>query len=148
MLALTLNDAKQMPSTRSQTRDEVQVCQKIWRRVCPSWVVIPYVTRIRFQSSENRRKPDMLLDLIKTNAVLLQKQREQTPALCCSARGEWRSGDETDPEGSRADRCYMGAAFGGGDHRPDAECNIMYILLHSVILEGGYVVYMSGNRVY
>lgn len=77
VLARTLNDAKQMPSTRPQTRDEVQVCQEIWRWVCPSWVVIPYADRIRFQSSENRRNPDMLLDLIKTNAVLMQKQREQ-----------------------------------------------------------------------
>lgn len=78
VLARTLNDAQQMPSTRPQMRDEVQVCQEIWRRLCPSWVVIPYAERIRFQSSENRRNPDMLLDLIKTNAVLMQKQRDMS----------------------------------------------------------------------
>ncbi len=76
VLSRTLNDAKQMPSTRPQTCEEVLICQEIWRRLCPSWVVIPYADRIRFQSSENRRNPDMLLDLIKTNAILMQKQRE------------------------------------------------------------------------
>lgn len=50
---------------------------EIWRRVCLSRVVIPYADRIRFKSLEDRRNPDMLFDLIKTNAVLMQKQRVQ-----------------------------------------------------------------------
>ncbi len=78
VLDRTLEGAAQMPGSLVQTGEEVQVCQQMWEDLAPVWVVIPYATRIRFQSVENRRNPDMLLDLIRTNAALNQRQRETT----------------------------------------------------------------------
>ena len=40
------------------------------------WVIIPFAERIRFSSSENRRNPGMLLDIVRSHAVLMQHQRE------------------------------------------------------------------------
>ncbi|HWQ62892.1 MAG TPA: hypothetical protein VN429_00650 [Methanospirillum sp.] len=77
VLDRTLAAAGQLPGTPTQESEEVRVCRKIWDEIEQVWVVIPFATRIRFQSSENRRNPDMLLDLIRTNAALCQKQREQ-----------------------------------------------------------------------
>ena len=45
--------------------------------MAPLFVIIPYAEQIEFQSAANRRNPDMLLDLIKTNAALMQFQRER-----------------------------------------------------------------------
>lgn len=78
VLDRTLAAAGELPGTPAQEPEEVRVCGKIWDEIEQVWVVIPFATRIRFQSSENRRNPDMLLDLIRTNAALCQKQREQT----------------------------------------------------------------------
>ena len=78
VLDRTLAVAGQLPGTPAQESEEIRVCRKIWDEVEQVWVVIPFATRIRFQSSENRRNPDMLLDLIRTNAALCQRQREQT----------------------------------------------------------------------
>ena len=78
VLDRTLAGAEQMPVSPVQTGEEVQICQQIWGDMGQVWVVIPFAHRIRFQSVENRRNPDMLLDLIRTNATLRQQQREVT----------------------------------------------------------------------
>ncbi|GEM_PF-3202377 len=33
-------------------------------------VVIPFAKKIKFQANDNRRNPEMLLDLIKSNAMI------------------------------------------------------------------------------
>lgn len=76
VLDRTLGQAEQMPESLVQVSEEVRVCRQIWGDLDPVWVVIPFARRIRFQSAENRRNPDMLLDLIRTNAALCQQQRE------------------------------------------------------------------------
>jgi len=77
VLVRTLQEAEQRPETRPQTRRENLIAQEMWRSIRTVWVLIPYARRIRFQTAENRRNPDMLLDLIKANAVLRQHQREK-----------------------------------------------------------------------
>lgn len=76
VLDRTLAGAEQMPGAPEQCDDQILVCREIWEQLQPVFVVIPFASRIRFQSSANRRNPDMLLDLIRTNAILNQCQRE------------------------------------------------------------------------
>ncbi|PWR72566.1 hypothetical protein [Methanospirillum lacunae] len=76
VLERTLSGAESLPVTSGPESEEVRVCRQIWDSLSEVWVVIPFATRIRFQSAENRRNPDMLLDLIRTNAALNQRQRE------------------------------------------------------------------------
>lgn len=76
VLDRTLAHAEQMPNSLAEVSEDVLVCRQMWEDLCPVWVVIPFATRIRFQSAENRRNPDMLLDLIRTNAAICQQQRE------------------------------------------------------------------------
>ncbi len=76
VLDRTLAGAEQLPTSDVTISDDVCICRQIWQELSPVWVVIPYARSIRFQSAENRRNPDMLLDLIRTNAALCQQQRE------------------------------------------------------------------------
>ncbi|HWQ65904.1 MAG TPA: hypothetical protein VN372_03420 [Methanospirillum sp.] len=78
VLRRALADAEKMPGTRPTTRREILIAQEMWLNLKQVWVVIPYASRIRFQNTANRRNPDMLLDLIKTNAALKQHQRESS----------------------------------------------------------------------
>ncbi len=78
VLDRTLAGAEEMPEAAVRTDEDVRVCRQIWGDLSQVFVVIPYARRIRFQSAENRRNPDMLLDLIRTNASLCQQQREKT----------------------------------------------------------------------
>ncbi len=72
----TLSEACSVPVCGCGNLRELEVCRDIWRSLSPVWVVVPFADRIRFSSSLNRRNPDMLLDLVKAHAVLMQKQRE------------------------------------------------------------------------
>ncbi|WP_157200083.1 hypothetical protein [Methanogenium cariaci] len=58
--------------------DDVLVCQAIWHRVKEGLVTvqIPFAERVQFSSSQNRRNPNMLFDLIKAHALLFRFQRE------------------------------------------------------------------------
>jgi hypothetical protein len=76
VLERTLSSAESVPDGTGPALEEGMVCRQIWDSLAPVWVVIPYATKIRFHSAENRRNPDMLLDLIRTNAALRQRQRE------------------------------------------------------------------------
>jgi len=90
VLDRTLSAAGEFPMSPEEEAEDVRVCRKIWEELHPVWVVIPFAERIRFQSSENRRNPDMLLDLIRTNAALCQQQREKNivNGICCVIASE------------------------------------------------------------
>jgi hypothetical protein len=82
VLTRVLSRDTRPPADTGAARPEVVVCRAMWEligRQCIH-VVIPYAAKIRFQESTNRRNPEMLLDLIKANAVLRHRQREQLPA--------------------------------------------------------------------
>ncbi len=78
VLAQTLREAAVVPGNEPGVRPEAVVCQEIWRSLPPVHVVVPFAEQIRFSSSMNRRNPDMLLDLVKCQAVLMQHQRERS----------------------------------------------------------------------
>jgi len=72
---------------------EILVSRAMWEVIGRQliYVAVPYGDRIRFQASANRRNPEMLLDLIKANAVLRFMQREQTlvgSVTCITANHE------------------------------------------------------------
>ena len=77
VLIRELTAAAQLPGTNEGVRDEILICHHIWSQLLPAYVVIPYAEKIRFSSSSNRRNPGMLLDLIKSVAILHQYQRER-----------------------------------------------------------------------
>ncbi len=78
VLAQTLDEAAAVPVNEPGVRPELEVCKEMWRTIAPVWVVVPYAKQIRFSTSMNRRNPDMLLDLVKAHAVLMQNQRERS----------------------------------------------------------------------
>nr|WP_319539612.1 hypothetical protein [uncultured Methanospirillum sp.] len=78
VLMRTLEQAGELPGSITGTRDDIRICHRIWEALEEVFVVIPFALRIRFQSAENRRNPDMLLDLIRTHAAIYQFQREKT----------------------------------------------------------------------
>lgn len=91
VLAHTLHEAAAIPDSEPGIRSEVLVCQEIWRSLHPVHVVVPFAEEIRFSSSMNRRNPDMLLDLVKCHAVLMQHQRDRTESgnmICITATVE------------------------------------------------------------
>nr|WP_319539068.1 hypothetical protein [uncultured Methanospirillum sp.] len=80
VLKRTLQDASGFKPEKTDIRNEALACQEIWRQISPAWVVIPFAERIRFSSAINRRNPDMLLDLVRSHAVLNQHQRVHADA--------------------------------------------------------------------
>ena len=75
VLERTLSEAAGLRPDKIDIRDEALVCQEIWRQISPAWVVVPFAKRIRFSSAMNRRNPDMVLDLVRAHATLMQHQR-------------------------------------------------------------------------
>jgi hypothetical protein len=75
VVAKTLSEAAGLRQERYDVRPETLICQEIWRQLEPAWVVIPFANRIRFSSTFNRRNPDMILDLVRAHAILMQFQR-------------------------------------------------------------------------
>ncbi len=65
------------PDTIVDESPELVTSRAIWELLHEQliWVIIPYSDRIRFHSIANRRNPDMLYDLIKSQAVLSFMQR-------------------------------------------------------------------------
>ena len=78
VLGRILGDAATVPTSVLRSRREVLIAREIWKAMRPVYVIIPYSQRIRFQNAENRRNPDMLLDLIRSFAALRQLQRESS----------------------------------------------------------------------
>jgi len=90
VLARILARDQEVPGGAGGERPEVLVCREMWEVIGRErfHVVIPFATRIRFQAAANRRNPEMLLDLVKANAVLRFLQREgwqQGGIACLSA---------------------------------------------------------------
>jgi hypothetical protein len=77
VLAKILEESASLPSGDSGVSRENLICQEMWRSLPPAYVVVPFAHRIQFSSSGNRRNPDMLLDLVRANALLNQHQREE-----------------------------------------------------------------------
>ena len=78
VLAQTLDEAAAVPVNEPGVKPELEICKEMWRTITPVWVVVPFAKLIRFSTSMNRRNPDMLLDLVKAHAVLMQNQREKS----------------------------------------------------------------------
>jgi hypothetical protein len=57
-------------------RREWYISRTMWDEIFPAWVMIPFAEQIRFRHINNRRNPEMLMDLIKSHAALHQHQRE------------------------------------------------------------------------
>ncbi|HVP94443.1 MAG TPA: hypothetical protein VMS89_04645 [Methanoregulaceae archaeon] len=70
---------KEVPKTLNVTRPEVLTCRAMWEIIGRErlHVVIPYATRVEFQSKANRRNPEMFFSLIKAHALLFFMQRER-----------------------------------------------------------------------
>ena len=79
VLARILARDQEIPHQIEDERPEVLVCRAMWEIAGQQrfHVIVPFATRIRFQAATNRRNPEMLLDLIKSNTVLRFMQREQ-----------------------------------------------------------------------
>ncbi len=75
VLSRMLHEAGKGPAAAAGKSGSILVSREIWRCLKDVFVVIPYADRIQFQSAENRRNPDMLLDLVKAHAMLNQQQR-------------------------------------------------------------------------
>jgi len=75
-LAQTLREAASIPEGEPGISKENLVCQEMWRSLHPVHVIVPFAEKIRFSSHLNRRNPDMLLDLVRAHAALMQYQRE------------------------------------------------------------------------
>ena len=69
----------EVPETLNVTRPEVLTCRAMWEIIGRErlHVVIPYSTRVEFQSKGNRRNPEMFYSLIKAHALLFFMQRER-----------------------------------------------------------------------
>ena len=69
----------EVPENLNLTRPEVLTCRAMWEIIGRErlHVVIPYSTRVEFQSKANRRNPEMFYSLIKAHALLFFMQREQ-----------------------------------------------------------------------
>jgi len=78
VLARVLLRDHELPLHGEEERSEVLVCQAMWEVLGRQrfYVVVPFAPQIRFQARDNRRNPEMLLDLIKANALLRFMQRE------------------------------------------------------------------------
>jgi hypothetical protein len=87
VLARILHRNSSPPERVNGERDEVMVCRAMWEVLGRErmHVIIPFANRIRFQAAENRRNPDMLLDLVKANALLrfMQRDRKEVAGVPC-----------------------------------------------------------------
>ena len=91
VLAEMLREASAVPAGEPGIRTEVAVCQEIWQSLGQVHVIVPIAEHIRFSSSMNRRNPDMMLDLVKCHAALMQHQRDRTDTgtmVCITATGD------------------------------------------------------------
>ncbi len=87
VLARILHQNMTPPERGNDESAEVMMCRAMWEILGQKriHVIIPFANRIRFQAAENRRNPDMLLDLVKANALLrfMQRDRQEAAGLPC-----------------------------------------------------------------
>ncbi len=63
-------------------RFDLAVCRELWRQLRADGLVtvrIPFADRIRLASLRNRRNPDVLLDLVRSRALVFRFQRRSVP---------------------------------------------------------------------
>jgi|GEM_PF-129916 len=77
VLVRELTEAARPASPLTTLSREVRVCRALWNQLASVSVRIPYATQIRFTNSKNRRNSSMLLDLVRSAALLHQYQRER-----------------------------------------------------------------------
>ncbi len=66
----------------SGDRFDLAVCRELWRRLReggPATVLIPFADRIRMASVRNRRNPEILLDLVRSRALVCRFRRAAVP---------------------------------------------------------------------
>ncbi len=82
VLTRVLGENAELPVSGMQERREVLICRTMWEIIGKErfGVVIPFARRIRFQTNSNRRNPEMLLDLVKANALMhfMQRKRQES----------------------------------------------------------------------
>ena len=87
VLARLLEKNTTNPDPGTPEHQDVIMCRAMWEILGQQriHVVIPFATRIRFQAHDNRRNPDMLLDLIKANALVrfMQRERQDIGGVVC-----------------------------------------------------------------
>jgi hypothetical protein len=93
VLARILHQNTILPERGNDESEEVMMCRAMWEILGQKriHVIIPFANRIRFQAAENRRNPDMLLDLVKANALIWFMQRDRPDAAdlhCITATRE------------------------------------------------------------
>ncbi|MCX6690466.1 MAG: hypothetical protein NTW33_00085 [Methanoregula sp.] len=87
VLARLLEKNTTNPDPDTPEHQDVIMCRAMWEILGQQriHVVIPFATRIRFKANDNRRNPDMLLDLIKANALVrfMQRERQDIGGVVC-----------------------------------------------------------------
>ena len=87
VLARVLLRDQEIPVYGEEERPEVLVCQAMWEVFGRQrfYVVVPFSPRIRFQARDNRRNPEMLLDLIKANTLFrfMQREAQEVNGVAC-----------------------------------------------------------------
>jgi energy-coupling factor transporter ATP-binding protein EcfA2 len=75
VLARELDEAARPASPCVTISREMRICRALWDHLASVSVRIPFARRIRFTNSKNRRNSSMLLDLVRSIALLFQYQR-------------------------------------------------------------------------
>jgi len=76
VMARELAAAARSTALHPEISERTFICRALWKELREYPVLIPYAERIRFASVRNRRNLTMLLDLIRSVALMYQYQRE------------------------------------------------------------------------
>ena len=77
VLARELEEAARPGNPLTIISREMRICRALWNHLASVSVRIPFARNIRFTNSQNRRNSTMLLDLVRSIALLHQYQRER-----------------------------------------------------------------------
>ncbi|MCA1917156.1 hypothetical protein, partial [Methanospirillum hungatei] len=76
VMARELAAAARSTALHPEISERTYICRALWKELREYPVLIPYAKRIRFASARNRRNLTMLLDLIRSVALMFQYQRK------------------------------------------------------------------------
>ena len=77
VLARELEEAARPGTPLTLISREMRICRALWNHLASVSVRIPFARSIRFTNSQNRRNSTMLLDLVRSIALMYQYQRER-----------------------------------------------------------------------
>ncbi len=77
VLARELEEAARPANPDAALSREMKICRALWNHLPSVSVRIPFAKRIRFTNSKNRRNSTMLLDLVRSGALMYQFQRKR-----------------------------------------------------------------------